>query len=62
MERVNLPTGFNYAGNVMLFRRRPTWFDLTWTPLGSERAVAWAGASEAALFASLPAAIAALGP
>lgn len=48
MERVNLPTGFNYAGNVMLFRRRPTWFDLTWTPLGSERAVAWAGASEAA--------------
>ncbi|BDV36689.1 phospholipase D family protein [Methylocystis iwaonis] len=47
MERVNLPTGFNYAGNVMLFRRRATWFDLTWTPLGSERAAAWAGASEA---------------
>jgi HKD family nuclease len=47
MERVNLPTGFNYAGNVMLFRRRSTWFDLTWTPIGSERAVAWAGASAA---------------
>jgi HKD family nuclease len=48
MERVNLPTSFNYTGNVMLFRRRPDRFDLTGTPLESERALSWSGASEAA--------------
>lgn len=48
MERINLPTGESYAGNVMLFRRRPGHFELTWTPLGSQRALAWASASQAA--------------
>ena len=48
MERINLPTGFNYSGNVMLFRRRLGRFELTWTPLASQRAFAWQGASEEA--------------
>ncbi|MEL6065311.1 phospholipase D family protein [Methylobacterium sp. DCY52] len=48
MERINLPTGESYAGNVMLFRRRARHFELTWAQIGSQRAFAWASASEAA--------------
>jgi HKD family nuclease len=48
MERIYLPTGVNYSNTVLLFRRRKTLFELTWTPVGSERAVVWANASDAA--------------
>lgn len=46
MERLNLPTGQVYDGNVMLFRRRADRFDLIWTAAGRNRANAWAVASE----------------
>ena len=48
MERINLVTGEIYAENTMLFRRRDGYFDLTWAADDSQRAFAWASASEAA--------------
>ena len=47
MERINLPTGFSYSG-VMLFRRRESVFQLLAASSGSQRALAWANASETA--------------
>jgi hypothetical protein len=48
MERIYLPTGTNYSKTTLLFRRRKTLFEFTWTPLGSDRALTWANASETA--------------
>ena len=46
MERVYLPTGIDYSGQVVLFRRLRKRFGLDWAPSGSERANSWARASE----------------
>jgi HKD family nuclease len=47
MERLNLPTGIEYAGRVVLFKRLPSAFDLSVMPSGSPLAQSWSDRSEA---------------